>query len=68
MIRLSRLGRRIRAAGRHNCQRPGKAELLWYSQAAFKLTTPGGKVIRSTPIPGDEDPPVQDLSRSARST
>src|SRR5262245_489027 len=21
----------------------GKAELLWYSQAAFKLTTPGGK-------------------------
>jgi hypothetical protein len=26
----------------------GKAELLWYSQAAFKLTTPGGKV-RGTP-------------------
>jgi L-ascorbate metabolism protein UlaG (beta-lactamase superfamily) len=23
----------------------GKAEILWYSQAAFKITTPGGKVI-----------------------
>ncbi|MGE0578891.1 metal-dependent hydrolase [Reyranella sp.] len=27
----------------------GKAELLWYSQAAFKLTTPGGKVILFDP-------------------
>ena len=27
----------------------GKAELLWYSQAAFKLTTPGGKVIMIDP-------------------
>src|SRR6267378_2344111 len=27
----------------------GKAELLWYSQAAFKLTTPGGKVIKIDP-------------------
>ena len=27
----------------------GKAELLWYSQAAFKLTTPGGKVILIDP-------------------
>jgi L-ascorbate metabolism protein UlaG (beta-lactamase superfamily) len=26
-------------------QAQGKAELLWYSQAGFKLTTPGGKVI-----------------------
>lgn len=24
---------------------PGKAELLWLGQAAFKLTTPSGKVI-----------------------
>jgi L-ascorbate metabolism protein UlaG (beta-lactamase superfamily) len=27
----------------------GKVELLWYSQAAFKLTTPGGKVIMIDP-------------------
>ena len=27
----------------------GKPELLWYSQAAFKLTTPGGKVIMIDP-------------------
>src|SRR4029450_11437625 len=30
-------------------QAQGKAELLWYSQAAFKLTTPGGKVIMIDP-------------------
>ena len=24
-------------------QAQGKTELLWYSQAAFKITTPGGK-------------------------
>ena len=34
-------------AGNANAQ--GKAELLWYSQAAFKLTTPGGKVIMIDP-------------------
>ena len=34
-------------AGAANAQ--GKAELLWYSQAAFKLTTPGGKVIMIDP-------------------
>src|SRR5277367_1857279 len=27
----------------------GKVELLWYSQAAFKITTPGGKVIMIDP-------------------
>src|SRR5687767_1338638 len=26
-------------------QAQGKTEILWYSQAAFKITTPGGKVI-----------------------
>ena len=34
-------------AGVANAQ--GKPELLWYSQAAFKLTTPGGKVIMIDP-------------------
>ena len=32
-----------------SAQAQGKAELLWYSQAAFKLTTPGGKVIMMDP-------------------
>ena len=27
----------------------GKAELQWFSQAGFKLTTPGGKVIMIDP-------------------
>lgn len=27
----------------------GKTEVLWYSQAAFKITTPGGKVIMIDP-------------------
>src|SRR5215470_5876473 len=30
-------------------QAQGKVELLWYSQAAFKITTPGGKVIMIDP-------------------
>jgi len=30
-------------------QAQGKAELLWYSQAAFKLTTQSGKVILIDP-------------------
>jgi len=30
-------------------QAQGKVELQWYSQAAFKLTTPGGKVIMIDP-------------------
>ena len=34
-------------AGTANAQ--GKPELLWYAQAAFKLTTPGGKVIMIDP-------------------
>jgi L-ascorbate metabolism protein UlaG (beta-lactamase superfamily) len=34
-------------AGAANAQ--GKAEVLWYSQAAFKITTPGGKVIMIDP-------------------
>ena len=32
-----------------NAHAQGKVELLWYSQAAFKLTTPGGKVIMIDP-------------------
>ncbi len=30
-------------------QAQGKAEVLWYSQAGFKITTPGGKVILIDP-------------------
>jgi len=30
-------------------QSPGKAELLWLGQAAWKITTPGGKVIVTDP-------------------
>jgi L-ascorbate metabolism protein UlaG (beta-lactamase superfamily) len=30
-------------------QAQGKVELLWYSQAAFRITTPGGKVIMVDP-------------------
>jgi L-ascorbate metabolism protein UlaG (beta-lactamase superfamily) len=32
-----------------NAQAQGKTEVLWYSQAAFKITTPGGKVILIDP-------------------
>ena len=28
----------------------GKVEVLWLGQAAFKITTPGGKVPRMSPI------------------
>ena len=44
----------------------GKPELLWYSQAAFKLTTPGGKVIMIDPwIMGAPltPPELKDLSK-----
>jgi L-ascorbate metabolism protein UlaG (beta-lactamase superfamily) len=44
----------------------GKAELLWYSQAAFKLTTPGGKVIMIDPwiMGATKIPPeLKDLSK-----
>ncbi len=34
-------------AGVANAQ--GKVELLWYGQSAFKMTTPGGKVIMIDP-------------------
>ena len=51
-------------AGAANAQ--GKPELLWYSQAAFKLTTPGGKVIMIDPwIMGAPltPPELKDLSK-----
>lgn len=44
----------------------GKAELLWYGQSAFKLTTPGGKVIMIDPwiTGGTKVPPeLKDLSK-----
>jgi L-ascorbate metabolism protein UlaG (beta-lactamase superfamily) len=44
----------------------GKAELLWYSQAGFKLTTPGGKVILIDPwiMGGTLTPPeLKDLGK-----
>ena len=44
----------------------GKTELLWYSQAGFKLTTPGGKVIIIDPwiMGGTLTPPeLKDLSK-----
>ena len=44
----------------------GKVELLWYSQAAFKLTTPGGKVIMIDPwtMGATRIPPeLKDLAR-----
>jgi L-ascorbate metabolism protein UlaG (beta-lactamase superfamily) len=44
----------------------GKPELLWYSQSAFKLTTPGGKVIMIDPwITGAPltPPELKDLSK-----
>jgi L-ascorbate metabolism protein UlaG (beta-lactamase superfamily) len=44
----------------------GKAELLWYSQAGFKLTTPGGKVILMDPwiMGGPLTPPeLKDLGK-----
>ena len=31
------------------CYAQSKAELLWYSQTAFKITMPGGKVIMIDP-------------------
>ena len=49
------LGRLLSSSSRACCafagaaHAQGKAELLWYSQAAFKLTTPGGKVIMIDP-------------------
>jgi L-ascorbate metabolism protein UlaG (beta-lactamase superfamily) len=44
----------------------GKTELLWYSQAAFKITTPGGKVIMIDPwiMGATKIPPeLKDLSK-----
>ena len=52
-------------------QAQGKTEVLWYSQAAFKITTPGGKVIMIDPwiMGATKIPPeLKDLGRSARST
>ena len=47
-----------------------KAELQWFSQAGFKLTTPGGKVIMIDPwIKGATKLPDARISASsARST
>ena len=40
----------VALSGAANAQAPaGKAELQWFSQAGFKLTTPGGKVIMIDP-------------------
>ena len=36
-------------AGTAEAQTPGKVELLWYSQAAFKMTTVNGKTILIDP-------------------
>ncbi len=45
-------------AGVANAQ--GKVELLWYGQSAFKLTTPGGKVIMIDPwIKGNPKTPAE---------
>jgi len=47
-------------------QAQGKVELLWYSQAAFKITTPGGKVIMIDPwiMGATKIPPeLKDLSK-----
>jgi L-ascorbate metabolism protein UlaG (beta-lactamase superfamily) len=44
----------------------GKTELLWYSQSAFRITTPGGKVIMVDPwITGGTKVPAElkDLSK-----
>ena len=51
-------------AGSANAQ--GKTELLWYGQSAFKITTPGGKVIMVDPwiTGGTKVPPeLKDLSK-----
>ena len=37
------------AQGQAQSPAPGKTELQWFSQAGFKLTTPGGKVIMIDP-------------------
>ena len=44
----------------------GKAELQWFSQAGFKLTTPGGKVIMIDPwiLGATKTPPeLKDLDK-----
>ena len=53
-------------AGGAQAQTQGKTELLWYSQAAFKITTPGGKVIMIDPwiMGATKIPPeLKDLSK-----
>ena len=68
MLAIACLVLRRRRAG----QTQGKTELLWYSQAAFKITTPGGKVIMIDPwIMGAHQDPARAQGprpRSARST
>jgi len=52
------------AAGATQAQ--GKAELQWFGQSAFKLTTPGGKVIMIDPwITGNPKTPpeLKDLNK-----
>ena len=49
-----------------SAQAQGKTEVLWYSQAAFKITTPGGKVIMIDPwiMGATKIPPeLKDLSK-----
>jgi L-ascorbate metabolism protein UlaG (beta-lactamase superfamily) len=44
----------------------GKTEILWYSQAAFKITTPGGKVVMIDPwiLGATKTPPeLKDLDK-----
>ncbi|HEY4167199.1 MAG TPA: MBL fold metallo-hydrolase, partial [Reyranella sp.] len=53
-------------AGTAEAQTKGKTELLWYGQSAFKITTPGGKVIMVDPwITGGTlvPPELKDLSK-----
>src|SRR5262245_13682781 len=35
--------------GAAEAQTTGKTELLWYGQSAFRITTPGGKIILVDP-------------------
>src|SRR6476469_6423756 len=53
-------------AGTAEAQTQGKTELLWYGQSAFRITTPGGKVIMVDPwiTGGTKVPPeLKDLSK-----
>ena len=56
----------LAVVGAAQAQTTGKTELLWYGQSAFKITTPGGKVIMVDPwiSGGTKVPPeLKDLSK-----